>query len=197
MYLAPASACATGSLVLVAPTVAQVESRNWNRPYAVDVGFCALGSHEDSLLIIHFASSHCWPVKPWRAKTSSTDFTRSPEIPDRSTSPPPNRPLSGFISCSLDLAQSLTPLTVLFAMSIAMPPQTPAFPICFLALSLVANKALVPNANVRLNLAAARSKKPPPPLPSLPPSKTPPPKGMVGGVDIAQWTWLEWSPAPA
>src|SRR6185295_10964695 len=48
MYLYPATNCFSGSEVFVAPTVFQVESRNWNRPYAVELGFCARGLRLDS-----------------------------------------------------------------------------------------------------------------------------------------------------
>src|SRR5687768_7328018 len=78
----PASACSAGSEVFLIPVPAQVPFRDWNRPYAVLVGFWALGRQPRSLLMTQESASHWAPAsQPPVLATLRTMSTTGPLWP--------------------------------------------------------------------------------------------------------------------
>src|SRR6266567_5300489 len=88
MYRRPAAICPTALEVLVAPTAAQVESRNCAIPYALEVGFCAVGFQPDSCCHNWYSAFHCCPVQPTPAAIRCPSATAPPTCPGLVSSPP-------------------------------------------------------------------------------------------------------------
>src|SRR5918992_3030428 len=107
MYLSPYSACKRGSEVFRPPTDAQVELRNWNRPYAEEFGFWAFGFHDDSCATSCWSASHCAPSQPYLALAIAATIFWSSPFGAEPPPPPRNSPMSPAISLILPTKPSM------------------------------------------------------------------------------------------